>query len=362
MTLPMKFLCDYTAGRDNNFNLLRLVAATLVLISHSYALSTGDLTQEPLYHSLGVKLGTLAVDVFFIASGFLVAGSLVKRQSLRDFFAARALRIYPGLWAALLISTLAVATFFTTESFNSFFLQKETWKYLLKNGILVTDVAFSLPGAFPGVPFEAFAKHSVNGSLWTLPKEIHMYAILAGLWWVISRLKPSDTVKSLRMFVLVVVGLSLVADIGFFLAHQDATYTGLLCRFFSGVALRLWHERVPTSPKLFFALLGGLLLSTLSPTAFGLTYRLVAPYLVMYLALVPGGWIRVFNRVGDYSYGIYIYAFPVQQAVAYVCKGVGPIMLTIWAFSVTFVLAMASWHLLEKHALKIKDRVMFPAK
>ena len=89
-------LKDVADSRENNFNLLRIVAASAVLVSHSYPLSLGPKAAEPLSQSLGVTLGSVAVDVFFVVSGFLVTASLVRRQSSLDFIVGRFLRIFPG--------------------------------------------------------------------------------------------------------------------------------------------------------------------------------------------------------------------------------------------------------------------------
>lgn len=349
----MKPISDYTAGRDNNFNLLRLVAATMVLVSHSYALSTGRPELEPLNDLLGVKLGSLAVDIFFAASGFLVAGSLVQRQNLLEFFGARALRIYPGLWMALAISISAVAIWFTPLSLGEFFLQKETWRYILKNGFLLADVAYTLPGAFEGAPLQGFAANAVNGSIWTLPLEIKMYGLL-GLLWLVLRILKRPNIKAMGVVCLGVALLSYAADVTLFVAGDPSHPLSLLSKFFMGASLRLWQHRVPTSPALGWGLCLAVLVSAIDPMLFGLVYRTAMAYVVIYLALVPAGPLRVVNRMGDYSYGIYIYAFPVQQAIVILWKGVGPIELTFAAWSITFIFAVASWHLIEERCLKLK--------
>lgn len=102
------------------------------------------------------------------------------------------------------------------------------------------------------------------------------------------------------------------------------------------------------------------LLATVNKTAFGIVYGLCIPYLVMFLALVPGGTIRAFNRFGDYSYGIYIYAFPVQQLIAYLWQGVNPYEMMISSFLLTLALAIASWEILEKRALAHKRHFESP--
>jgi peptidoglycan/LPS O-acetylase OafA/YrhL len=94
--------------RDNNFKLIRVAAALAVLVTHSFVLATGDRDAEPLNDSLGLTLGDIAVDVFFVTSGFLVTASLLRRERTLDYLRARALRVYPALWAMLLVVVFAL--------------------------------------------------------------------------------------------------------------------------------------------------------------------------------------------------------------------------------------------------------------
>lgn len=353
---PRRYLSHYTLGRDNNFNLLRLVAATLVLITHSFALSIGRGDAEPLRASLGTTLGAIAVDVFFVTSGFLVTGSLLYRRSLREFIAARFLRIYPALWVALALTVIVVGLFFTTLSLGTFLADKLTWKYLARNATLLTNIVYLLPGAFVDVPM----KDAVNGSLWTLPEEIKMYLILAGLWMLalLAKVNPARWV-AVACVSLGVLGVC--STLVLFVRGTntiDTTLVTLGAMFFAGAALRVLQERVVVSHPVALGLFAALLLSaTLDRTMFGVLYRLAAPYLVLYLALVPAGSIRRFNAFGDYSYGMYIYAFPVQQALAHVWRGINPYQMMAASFVITLALAAVSWHLIEERALALKGRL-----
>ena len=103
----------HVGNRDNNFTLIRFIAASLVLFSHSFALSVGTASAEPLHTSLHITFGQIAVDVFFLTSGFLVTASLLARGSIKTFAKARCLRIYPGLIVAVLLTTLVIGWRFT---------------------------------------------------------------------------------------------------------------------------------------------------------------------------------------------------------------------------------------------------------
>lgn len=353
-------LSDYTAGRGNNFNLLRLVAASMVLVSHSFTLATGRPEIEPFSSQIGLTLGAIAVHIFFVTSGFLVTGSLLSRGNIVDFFAARALRIYPALWVSQLLTVLVVGLMFTQLSPEHFFTQWRTWHSILKNCALVRGVDVGLPGAFTHIPF---AVGGVNSSLWTLPVELGLYLKLGLAWLLLS------WIPRLRLCIFKALAL-VVASICMLLAILDSTgwlsqtiadgvgggwlLTGL---FFSGAVLRLFQSHVPMSHWLAASLTLALIISGVNQPCFGVVYRLVLPYLVLYLALVPP--LRRLHIVtkGDYSYGIYIYAYPVQQGLAALITPISPVQMMLCAGPITFGLAFASWHLVEKHAMSLKEEV-----
>ena len=110
-------------------------------------------------------------------------------------------------------------------------------------------------------------------------------------------------------------------------------------------------NKVVLSSRIVLLMVFVLLIAAQNEKVFFVFYTLLIPYLVLYLAFVPGGKIRAFNGVGDYSYGIYIYAFPIQQSFVAVMPNISPINLFVISFGVTFVLAVASWHLVEKKIL-----------
>ena len=126
--------------------------------------------------------------------------------------------------------------------------------------------------------------------------------------------------------------------------------------FFAGSAFFVLRRRIVLSHTLFFALLSVLLLSAYHPRLFVAVYTAALAYILFYLAYIPAGFFRAYNRLGDYSYGVYIYAFPVQQALAASMPGISVWSMAIYSSVITLILAALSWHLLEKHALKRNGR------
>lgn len=332
---------------DNNFNLLRMVAAAAVLFSHCFALTSGSGEAEPLRRTLGMTPGTIAVDVFFVASGFLVTASLLGSGSLAAYLRARALRIFPALWVATLLTVLAAALCLAAVPAVELLAQRGTRSYLLKNLTLLFGVRTTLPGVLENVPFAGV----LNGSLWTLPYELRLYLALAGLWLLLPR-----RAAELGLAVPLLAASCMAAHL---LLGPERSSDGLrfTALFMAGAALQLWRERVRLDARGVGAALVLLAASALwHVRAFHVAYHLLLPWLVVVLAHAPCGPLRAYNRVGDYSYGTYIYAFPVQQACIAAVPGLTAWGLLPLSLAATLALAVLSWHLVEKPALRLKRR------
>jgi peptidoglycan/LPS O-acetylase OafA/YrhL len=349
-------LSNFTQSKDNNFNLIRIVAALAVLITHSFALVNGTGDAEPFRFSLGMTMGSIAVDVFFITSGFLVTASLLTRQSAIEFVWARLLRIFPALLVMLFLTVFGLGIFFTSLPLSSYLAESKTYIYLSKCSTLITGVAYNLPGVFDGNPF----KNVVNGSLWSMRYEIRMYVILAFLWIALRTVKGIR----IRVFEIAVVASTIVAGVAVanYLLTLPSEYLvtqGVFLKFFfmffSGSAFYVLKEHIRLSHSFFGLFVIALLLSAIvNKHAYFLIYTLTIAYVLFYLAYVPAGHIRKYNYVGDYSYGVYIYAFPVQQSVAALVPGVSVLSMVLISASVTILLAAISWHFLERRMLSLK--------
>lgn len=352
--LTFKYLSDYAVGRDNNFNLIRFIAATLVLFTHSYAL-TGAI-HDPLIVVTGIDFGTLAVDIFFITSGFLVTGSLIKRADIKAFVRARLLRILPGLLVANLFAVLIIGAVYTTLPLLKYLGKKTLYKFIFANTTLVTtNLRWTLPGVFEDNPF----KGAINGSLWTLPYEMKLYGVLllAGLLTYTSwrLLSPRRLGYLLIGAALLLVGYNLYNYIS---SHEVIAGWRLAGMFISGSAIYFLKQRIIMSGWLAAVMMALLVVyaEPLLDQTFYVFYWLFLAYLTFWLAYVPGGPLRQFNKLGDYSYGIYIYAFPIQQAIVASWPDIGAQQLFFSAFPPTLLAAVLSWHYVEKRALAMKLR------
>jgi len=344
-----------SSARDNNFNLMRMLAALAVLLSHSFPLALGPRAVEPFQASLGMTLGTLAVGIFFTISGYLVTASLVSRPSLADFALARARRIYPGLWVAIALTVFVLGAGFTTLDLDDYLSHPRTWFYVLKNGTLLFGFVDRLPGVFADLPYPGV----VNGSLWTLPIEVRLYVALAAvqaalLWW--RRRRPGAPIGP----VLVALAASCVVTVAWQCAESSSALR-FSAMFFVGAVLQLYRHRIPFSVPGLAAGVALLAVGSIDTGLFALAFVSAGAYVVLCLAYLPGGWLRRYNRLGDYSYGLYIYAFPVQQLVVLAMPGIGVAALFAASAAGTLVLAVLSWHLVESPVLRRAAVLRAPA-
>lgn len=341
-------LSSLTSGKNNNYNLIRILAALAVLFGHSFALLKQP---EPLRQNLGISLGSIAVDLFFIASGFLVTVSLLRRPSLRDYLLARALRIYPALLVVLLLTVFVLGALMTSLPLAAYYSHPQIYYYLHKCLSLVTGAAYYLPGVFETNPYKA----AVNGSLWTMVYEVKMYIFLAIFWALCNRIKKNN-LRLFRRLIVASAGLAGILVLVYHFKHlEESQAIRLFFMFFSGAAYAILKDKVQLSARLFWPLCLALLGSALlSHTAFFLVYQLSIAYILFYLAYVPAGLLRKYNALGDYSYGVYIYAFPVQQTLIALYPGISVAELTALSVTLTLLLALLSWHLIEQRALALK--------
>lgn len=345
----MSTLGNLALGRNNNFNLIRMLAATAVLVSHSYPLSLGEAAVEPLSDVLGISLGQLAVITFFCVSGFFISMSHERAPSNIDFFSARFLRIYPGLSMALLLAVFVIGTTFTTMVVSEYLSDGKVYSYL-GNNLLLFNMKFQLPGLFQDNPYPG-----INGSLWTLFYEVMLYVLVG----VLGTLSFFGTGKRFLGFLLVYF----MVYMGFKLLGIHTTLTEELHRmqflftwsfpFVIGMALYRYRNNV----ELRLVWLAPLLIvaaGALHTAYFFEGFVLAWTYLIFYLGFSTHSFFDRYNQLGDYSYGVYIYAFPVQEMLAYLFKGIVPVVMMALTFPVALITAVLSWHLLEKPCMSMR--------
>ncbi|MBK6511707.1 MAG: acyltransferase [Haliea sp.] len=317
--------------------------AWLVLYGHSFAIHKSSGIRDPLrqiFHG-STYIGDIAVYGFFAISGFLVAASLIKR-GLIDYILSRVLRIFPALIFCVLATIFLLGPAFTTLSLSDYFAHPDTWSYL-GNALAFLQMQWVLPGVFEGND-----RPAVNGSLWTLTVEVRCYLALAALTFVGFRL--NKLVGSALMLLIFTVGVMSFESIPLLGVHP--TWARPALYFILGVFLYLNRDRVILDYRI--ALLAvGLAFLCFGQEWFNYVFPPALIYLIFYLAYATKT-IRTDAVIGDISYGIYIYAFPIQQAVAYCFPAQSPYFNTAISSLIVIPLAWLSWNCIEKPVLGYK--------
>lgn len=322
----------------------------MVLVSHAWPLSGWQ--GEPLASVIGfTTLGGLGVNIFFVISGYLVFESWDRDPNPGRFAARRALRIFPGLTVVVLLAMLVLGPIVSSHSLLDYFRNPATIGYL--NALLLFPMPFSLPGAFPANPIP----NVVNGSLWTLPIETTMYVALA---LGVARICRRTPVAAWLLAGAILIASELAwrrwqAPVVFW--FMDLRYVlDLGAYFFFGVALHTIRHAV--RPGFFGSLILAIVLALLATSTWGrFAMHVALPYLVLAVAFAPLGSLARAGKYGDFSYGIYIYAYPIQQTVIHFAGGKpGPVDSLFIAAILTVVAGFLSWHFVEKRALAMKPR------
>ncbi len=334
---------------SNNIGSLRFIGAFLVLYGHGYTLARGGGSLDPVSHWLrdyspfALGLPGLGVALFFALSGYLVTASFVRRGSLIDYSVARALRIYPALIIALLFCVFVVGLLVTTLPALTYASHIETLRFTLQNSSLL-GIHHTLPGVFSSQPWG----NSVNGSLWTLPLELLMYASVAcaGI---------SGVFKSRLLFN----ACALAALLFLFLTPDLLTFFTLpshvspVLAFVFGTALFINREFVRVNMPGCLILLV-LCVMSWQTAAYNAIALFSFTYFILAVGLSKRTWLPAFDKHGDFSYGLYLYAFPLQQLAIYYFGDDNVLLINTLAFGGAMCMAIMSWRWVEKPCLALR--------
>jgi len=335
-----------TGGRPTGFDYLRLGLAIGVVCWHSVVTSYGWNAQAAFAASLARPLPAILVPAFFTVSGFLVAGSLERSRTMGMFLGLRAIRIFPALAVESLIAALILGPLLTTRTLGAYFSHPQFWSYFLN---ILGDPHYYLPGVFTKTPYGM-----VNGQLWTEPFELKCYVILGGLGLL-------GATRRRELFLGLSAGYLVLGAIAAAVLHPELLQTAaglvsgwlLIPSFMAGVILYLYREVVPWSWRWGLgALVGGMALLEL-PMGENLAILPLA-YATVVFGLTNPPKPRLLKDA-DFSYGIYIFGFAVQQA----CMQLAPWARHWWwnialCVPAVTVVAALSWYLVEKPALGLR--------
>ncbi|MBX5204157.1 acyltransferase [Rhizobium sp. NZLR1] len=332
-----------------NFNMIRLVAASTVIFSHAFLISEKTSANEPFERLLGEVniLGLFGVYVFFISSGFLVTQS-AQFGSAGGFLWRRALRIYPAFIVCTLLSVYVLGALYSPLGVSGYLLKSLHMKTTL-HSLLNPNFGMTLPHVQFYDPAISWLATSVNGSLWTIGQEIFCYLIVAGLM-VIGLLRA----PIMALALAVGVTWQLFFDHPWPNIRFLTDFTFIAPYFFCGSLL--WFAMEKRQPNIVLALIFvalGMLCLVFWP---GYLYgRMLFAYPLVYIATSPVIRLPTLERLGDASYGTYLYGWPVEQMMNH-ALGQYSTWWAVFALSLptAWLLGWLSWHLLEKRALRLK--------
>jgi peptidoglycan/LPS O-acetylase OafA/YrhL len=333
----------------NNFNFLRLLFALFVVITHSYPLSGtpgGDYLNQLTNGQ--VSFSFIGLSGFFIISGYCVYKSLDRSSGIRVYYWKRILRVFPALFVVLFLTVL-LGPFVYDSDIQSYLSNKSVWTYLPFNMTLFHPQGV-ISGIFTNNPYNP----TINGSLWSLLYEFAFYIFLSGLFFV---------QKHNRIFAVLIVLLALIVGDLFFKKEIGAYAFILEARlvfefapfFFFGALLALVPVAGEKQQNVLLACLVLLLVIAIYMGVFSYAKYFTLPPIVVWIGLRVTKFLVSFtDKVGDISYGIYIYSFPVQQTLMYYFD-FSALQLMMPAIVVSCLAGYLSWHWVEKWFLKYKE-------
>jgi peptidoglycan/LPS O-acetylase OafA/YrhL len=339
---------------SNNFDFIRLLLAVLVIFSHCYPLTLGTTLEEPIAKATHgyVSGGSLAVDTFFLISGYLVTASLLRSKSLWSYFRKRISRIYPGFIGVTLFNLLIVVPLASGHLRGSTFLSRAA--LAIFRTLALSDLRWV--GAFSSNPLPGV----VDGSLWTIPFEFSCYLILAvmGLCGIMRSKRTCLYFFALSWLVMVLFSIYVLNFNQRIKFENLAREIHFLPIFLAGAVAYLYRDKLQFSS--LWAVVSLVVLCAVSnlPDGWECAFPLAGAYLVFFLAYNPFIRLKHFARHGDYSYGTYLYAFPIQQLVVMRWGGhISPIVLFCIATPLTLIAGISSWFLIERWFLS-RSRVL----
>lgn len=357
------------SGVGPSFDIIRLGLAILILYGHTRNLissgaETPSVTAQLQFDfetnlngllpnsivsyimQIQSRIYVLYVPMFFALSGFLVAGSALRLKSIRVFLIHRALRIFPALTFEVFLSAIILGMFFSKLSIKDYVSDPQFLRYF---GNIFGFVTFTLPGVFEENPLP----NIVNLNLWTLPAEFYCYlafsiAMAIGL--------PYHLGRTLVFIVSTYVALSMASIIwGIGVAPSVYSTLAITYYFVIGVAVFVLKSYIPYYFTFFLFSAITVALATPFPNLSFVIAPLLA-YITIYIGFLPKLALP-FLKGNDYSYGIYLYGFPISQGIVSILPKISRLELFFLALTITLAVAICSWHWIEKPCLKLKKRL-----
>lgn len=339
------YLSELSKDRNNNLDVMRFIAAILVIVSHSIPLSMGEEYTDIIsrYTDGMLSLGAISVGVFFVAGGFLISKSMERTKTAGTFFISRCIRIFPPLIFLVFITVFIMGPVITSLTWAEYFTDKNTYLYLL-NMLLIP--VHNLPGVFE----ENVYQYAVNGPLWTLPVEFICY-VLCFIAYKMKLFQKKNFMFTLPMAAAVCLAL-IYLDNGFILSVIRPVLL-----FYIGFGLYVFRDRIKLTARYFWAAVLAFAVLIVMKCDF-MAMILVFPYIIFYLAFGCKYKISNFGKYGEFSYGIYLWGWPVGQIICMLHGGTMNWFLNAAEVSViAILLGIVSYYVVDRNVISYRKKI-----
>lgn len=328
-------------GKNNNFDNVRLGLALIVFFSHAVGLSNeSDLTVFSRFFD-----ANFAVKGFFAISGYLIYQSYIKSHGLLDYLEKRIRRIYPAYFLAIIICLL-IGILTSSLGWINIITSHKTIAYVLSNLVFLNFMQPTLPGVFEGNSVQA-----LNGALWTIKVELMLYACVPIIAYLFKKINPV-----LNFLWILCIGTFWVF---YFEKISAFSFSAEIARQFPGqLPYFVFGSLIAANPKFIkwlpqIAILGFFTLLATDDYTLSLCVRPLAfGAIILSLCMLNPSKLNI-GRAGDFSYGIYLFHFPMVQLMLNIgLYKYNPYLGLLSTFVLTVLLSFISWHFVEKRFLK----------
>ncbi|GEN73414.1 acyltransferase family protein [Chryseobacterium lathyri] len=319
----------------NNFDFIRVLLAFIVFVGHLGALSDSSqltfLTHSPV---------EVAVFSFFIVSGFLIARSYERSSSLKSYVKKRISRIVPAYLLVVLLCTVLLSLV-STLPLSDYFGNVQVYKYFFWNSIFMNFMAPSLPGVF--------GNEAVNGALWTLKIEMCFYFVVPLIFLLFGKNNKYRNISLIILYFLSLVFLNYFEMAGKISISKQLP--GSLCYFIGGMLGYFYFDQfIKYKNTLFIIAIITVWIDLI------LHIKLFSPIMISIIVLYIAysfKFLNNFGKYGDFTYGIYIFHFPIIRVFATLglFANYNPFFMSFLCMLVVIGVGIASWHLYEKKFL-----------
>ncbi|VDZ84305.1 acyltransferase [Kluyvera intermedia] len=343
---PCLTVANALSRGQNNLDLIRIIAALMVIFGHSFALTLNPNAQEPFSYFFNFTYsGSIAVKIFFFISGLLVTNSMMRSNDILTFVSARFFRIYPAFAATIIITGLVIGPVVYSGTLEQYYDSGSYVNYIVNS--LHFNTQYFIDGVFTGNKDGG----SINGSLWTIAIEVSAYLLVLSAY-IFTGFKNKIILNTLCILTIV-IPLTSIDGLNFIAERTSEAFLLPSC-FALGSLYAINKNNIHADLKI--------------PIAFFIIYKVSYSPLMSYFAFYAGVctlalWLsttRIAKMITirkDISYGIYLWGFPIQQSLSYF-YGLSTIQLIIFSSILSIIAGYVSFVFIESPAIALSKKII----